>query len=197
MRSEEYKGKSTNAENENWKKNGMKRNEEMKSSSSNPKRYYLPGNLLLLGGIKTAQHGTPIQLPNNLPSLNRRLNNRRRMTRLHPSIPNRHTRLLLRLRSVYNHVSGKLVPADMGDQPDLDVALGVAIDVLSTEALEELFFEKWGGFGAAVVAFSVRADHDGGFGEPPVGEEGCGAGVDFTGCVAGGVVEVAGDGGGG
>lgn len=119
------------------------------------------------------------------------------MTRLHPSIPNRHTRLLLGFRSVYNHVSGKLVPTDMGDQPDLDVALGVAIDVLLTEALEELFLEDRGGLGATVVAFSVGADHDGGFGEPPVGEEGCGAGVDLTGCVAGGVMEVAGSGDGG
>lgn len=119
------------------------------------------------------------------------------MTRLHPSIPNRHTRLFLGLGSVYNHVSSKLVSSNMGDQPDLDVTLGVTVDVLLTEVLEELFFEEWRGLGAAVVAFSVGADHDGGFGKPPVGEEGCGAGVDFTGCVAGRVVEVSGSGDGG
>lgn len=98
---------------------------------------------------------------------------------------------------MYNHVSGKLVPTDMGDQPNLDITFGVTIDVLLTEALEELLFEDRSGLGAAVVAFSVRADHDGGFGEPPVGEEGCGAGVNLTGCVAGGVVEMAGSGDGG
>ena len=62
--------------------------------------------------------------------------------------------------------------SDMTNHPDLDIAFCISIDILGTQDPLELLAQDRGRDATALIALAVRADHDRGFGQPPVGDKG-------------------------
>jgi len=161
---------------------GSGRISQGRPSSRKEVSFLLPGNLFP-GQVKRVDHASTVELLQDLTTLDRRLDNGLTMARIHTTVPDGHALLFMD-----NDIAGEFVPANMRDEPDLNVALTITIDVLGTEDALELLLEDGSGDTAALVTLAMGANHNDGTREPLVGQERRVAGLDGADFICSGVV---------